>query len=277
MSSLQAPIPLHLSGVYRRHVGASMVRIWENVFDWEHLPWLHGSSFQSVDLEESGPWGWRIRLVNQPGDPAKPQILELRVDREAHRYTVTTLQGQGQGSEIRVQLSPRGAHDTDIEVSFFVPEARPERLAVIGARYIEVYTLLWDEDEAMMRERERALHASRTGSQQVRADPVRLGEEAAVRAALPVTVHYAGAPWRVVDLDGDLLAHATTCPHWLGPLDTAPARDGCITCPWHGYRFDVRTGASADGRALHLQKPPGVHVKNGAVWLGLPMDDAGTR
>lgn len=254
-----------------------MGRIWENVFDWEHLPWLHASSFHSVDLEESGPWGWRIRLVSQPSDKVAPQILALRVDRDAHRYVVTTLQGQGQGSEIRVQLTSRGAHETDIEVSFFVPEARPERLAVIGARYIEVYTLLWDEDEAMMRQRERALHASRTGRQPALADPVRLGEVVAVRAALPVTVHYAGAHWRVVDLDGDLVAHATVCPHWLGPLDTALIGDGCITCPWHGYKFDVRTGASADGRGLNLQTAPDVWVENGAVWLGIPTEGARAR
>jgi nitrite reductase/ring-hydroxylating ferredoxin subunit len=33
------------------------------------------------------------------------------------------------------------------------------------------------------------------------------------------------------------------CPHFGGPLDDAPVDDrGIVTCPWHGYRFDVRTG-----------------------------------
>jgi nitrite reductase/ring-hydroxylating ferredoxin subunit len=30
-------------------------------------------------------------------------------------------------------------------------------------------------------------------------------------------------------------------------------------CPWHGYRFDLRTGCSADGRALALS--PGLRVR----------------
>jgi len=270
-------MPLHLAGVYRRHVGASMARIWENVFDWEHLPWLHASTFHKADLIDSGEWGWRIRLVNQPGDPARAQVLELRIDRPGRRYVVTTLEGQGQGSEIRVQLTPHAEHETEVEVSFMVHEARPERLKAIGERYIDVYTLLWDEDEAMMRQRERVLRTARTRATQVPAESVSLGNESAVRATVPMTVHYAGAHWRIVDLDGDLHAHATTCPHWLGPLDAAPVRDGCITCPWHGYIFDVRTGASADGRTLHLLTPPNLRVQNGEVWLGRPDEDTKLR
>ena len=29
----------------------------------------------------------------------------------------------------------------------------------------------------------------------------------------------------------------------LGPLEEAAVEDGCVRCPWHGYRFDLRTGA----------------------------------
>jgi len=34
----------------RRTIGASLERVWENVFDWEHLPWLHRQDFASIDL-----------------------------------------------------------------------------------------------------------------------------------------------------------------------------------------------------------------------------------
>ncbi|TMP97098.1 MAG: hypothetical protein E6L09_13880 [Verrucomicrobia bacterium] len=30
---------------------ASLERIWENVRDWEHLPWLHRRSFLDIQLE----------------------------------------------------------------------------------------------------------------------------------------------------------------------------------------------------------------------------------
>ena len=55
--------------------------------------------------------------------------------------------------------------------------------------------------------------------------------------------------------------------HWLGPLEDAAVHDGCITCPWHGYRFDVRTGASADGRGLRLGAAPRVAIERGRVVL----------
>ena len=35
---------------YDRIVGASLERAWENVRDWEHLPWLHNRSFRSIEL-----------------------------------------------------------------------------------------------------------------------------------------------------------------------------------------------------------------------------------
>ena len=64
-----------------------------------------------------------------------------------------------------------------------------------------------------------------------------------------------------------LMAYAATCPHWLGPLDATPVVDGCVRCPWHGYRFDVRSGGSADGRGLRLATPPRVLIEEGQVEL----------
>ena len=69
-------------------------------------------------------------------------------------------------------------------------------------------------------------------------------------------VEVSGSRFRIIDVDGELVVHAATCPHWLGPLDTAPVVDGCVRCPWHDYAFDVRTGQSTDGRGLMLQTPP---------------------
>ncbi len=60
--------------------------------------------------------------------------------------------------------------------------------------------------------------------------------------------------------DVDLVVHSTTCPHRLGPLDGCEVVDGLITCPWHGYRFDVRTGESADGHKLRLAAAPRLAV-----------------
>lgn len=253
---------LNLAGTYRREVAASLARVWENVFDWEHLPSLHEATFHSVELQEAGDWGWRVRLLNQPGDLSKAQVLELRADRPGGVYVAATLSGPGTGTEIRTRLTRLADHRTGVAVEFHVAEDRPERLAAIGARYNDVYARLWDEDEAMMVHREQALRR-RTEP----AEPINLGPLAEVRAGLPRLVVFGGQRFRLVELDGALIVHAADCPHWLGPLDDAKVEDGCVRCPWHGYRFDLRTGESADGRGLRLAAPPRVTVQAGEVIL----------
>jgi nitrite reductase/ring-hydroxylating ferredoxin subunit len=90
---------------------------------------------------------------------------------------------------------------------------------------------------------------------------VSLGPSAELRRRLPLLFEYDGEPFRIVECDdGTLLAHATTCPHSLGPLDEVVPQNGILRCPWHGYRFDMRTGESVDGRAYRLAPAPRVAV-----------------
>jgi nitrite reductase (NADH) small subunit len=65
-------------------------------------------------------------------------------------------------------------------------------------------------------------------------------------------------------VDGD-------CPHRGGPLADGLVADACVTCPLHGWRFDLRTGAEAAGRAgLRAYE---VEERDGELYLRLP--DAG--
>ncbi len=263
---------LNLAGIYRREVEASLDRIWENVFDWQHLDHLHESSFAQCRLIAKGKWGWRARLTLAGGATESAQIIELRADRPGGRYTTTTLEGPGTGTEIRAILTPRAPHETGVVVEFHVPETRSDRLAAIGSAYVVAYTRLWDEDEAMMRTREQAL-ARRGG---VRSDlPVEMnfGTEVNVRARLPLLFELAGEPFRLVDVGGVLVAHATTCPHWLGPLGEAPVIDGRVRCPWHGYVFDIRSGKCTTGAGARLATAPVVRVLNGYVRATARDDD----
>ncbi len=256
---------LDCAGVYRRTVRAGLSRVWENVFDWEHLPALHEQDFHSVDLEDCGSWGWRVRLLNQPGVTSRQQIIEMRADKKAGGYRVETLNGPGTGSVVRTMLKRRSSRRTDVNVDFLVPRGS-RNLAAIGARYAELYARLWDQDEAMMMRRERVI-AARRRSRNTHPRPKTLGTIADVRDRLPRLVSFGGERFRLVELDGKLIAHAVTCPHWLGPLDQTTIVDGCIRCPWHGYRFDIRTGASADGRNLSLPRAPDVVTEAGRVCL----------
>ena len=68
--------------------------------------------------------------------------------------------------------------------------------------------------------------------------------------------------------EGEWIAHSAECAHQLGPLENAViAEDGSITCPWHGYRFCVKTGKNLDGKCASLATAPAVEEKDGLLYL----------
>jgi len=54
--SLRVAPALALTVTYNREIRAGIKRIWENVFDWEHLPILHETHFNAVELLDIGSW-----------------------------------------------------------------------------------------------------------------------------------------------------------------------------------------------------------------------------
>jgi len=257
--TLPASSALASVAIYRRELRVSVERIWENVLDWEHLPWLHSESFSRIECLHSGASGWRARVGLAPASQGQEILLELVLERPALRYVARTLEGPGSGTQIWTRLAPLAPERTDIEVEFLLPGIPAPHREALGRAYVRLYTLLWDQDEAMMTRREAELGA-RVRSERAVAGSLRLGPLAALRPQLPLSVQFGGRELRVVELDGELFAHATQCPHRLGPLADAPIVDGCLRCPWHGYRFDVRTGRSCDGRPLQLAAAPRVWI-----------------
>lgn len=202
-------------------MAASLARVWENVLDWEHLPWLHRGTFSSIRLERASRSGWRA-VVAVRGTP-EPLLIEVAIDRAAGCYHTCTIDGPGAGTDIVTRLTAASPARTIVDVAFNVPGVAPDGAAAVGAFYRALYATLWDEDEAMMVRRQAVLDGT----------------------LAPV--------WREVVVGGVTRRLLAVCPHLGGPLDEAPVEDGCIACPWHGYRFDLATGCSADGRALALR------------------------
>jgi nitrite reductase/ring-hydroxylating ferredoxin subunit len=240
--------------VYTRTIRASLDRIWENVLDWEHLPWLHRTSFVAVELIERNRDGFRVWLSMPPRENPRRALVETELHRDELHYWTRTLEGPGAGSSIRTSLSPAGEQGTDIRVEFFVPDLPAEKEEKARALYLRLYGQLWDEDEAMMQRRQEFL--DRAAAKAPAAGRTPLGPLAELRRRVPLVVGTNGRAVRLVEVDGEVVPHLTTCPHLGGPLETAEICEGIVTCPWHGYRFDVRSGQSADGRALRLPPPP---------------------
>ena len=55
------------------------------------------------------------------------------------------------------------------------------------------------------------------------------------------------------NLEGSFYAIDNTCPHRGGPLAEGSLQEGIVTCPWHGFRFDVKTGANPDGMPYQVR------------------------
>jgi len=54
------------------------------------------------------------------------------------------------------------------------------------------------------------------------------------------------------NVDGAVFATANTCPHRGGPLGEGDLDAGVITCPWHGFQYDVKSGKCLTNAALSI-------------------------
>jgi nitrite reductase/ring-hydroxylating ferredoxin subunit len=243
---------------YRRRVRATTASIWENVLDWEHLPWLHHTTFSDVRLLDARSTGWRA-AVSLTAAAGRRIEIETRLEPEARRYLTLSTDGSDRATAIWTHLRPVDGRHTDIEVHFLVPGVSEAAVNAVGDAYVRLYAQLWDEDEGMMVRRERLL-ARPAGRAAAGGASIDLGPLADVRARLPLELDLGGGSYRLVEVDGRIIAHATVCPHRLGPLGSAAIEDGCLRCPWHGYRFDLRTGRGRDRRDLRLDPAPEVRV-----------------
>ena len=86
--------------------------------------------------------------------------------------------------------------------------------------------------------------------------------------------------------DGEPFAVSNVCRHQFAKLGQGQIRDGCLECPWHRARYDVRTGEMVSGpkgrifgfppyaaaikgyanAVAKLGRHP-VELRDGAIWL----------
>ncbi|MFM8634296.1 MAG: Rieske 2Fe-2S domain-containing protein [Planctomycetia bacterium] len=83
----------------------------------------------------------------------------------------------------------------------------------------------------------------------------------------------------LVDVDGEMIAlfHVEgqfyaiddVCTHDGGPLADGELRDHKISCPRHGAKFDIRTGAALTMPAVRPTRAHEVKLEDGGVWVRL--------
>jgi len=84
---------------------------------------------------------------------------------------------------------------------------------------------------------------------------------------------------RIIDVDGlsvgvfhhrnAWIALHNSCLHRGGPVCTGELDDDTLTCPWHGYQYDVRTGQLLLDGESHLESYA-VDVRDGQVFVKIP-------
>jgi nitrite reductase (NADH) small subunit len=77
------------------------------------------------------------------------------------------------------------------------------------------------------------------------------------------------------NVDGEYYALDGVCPHQGGPLGKGRLTGVVVTCPWHGWQFDVRNGQSL--LSLSVRQPT-LPTKNegGVIQVALEANDTGT-
>ncbi|MDP7204971.1 MAG: Rieske 2Fe-2S domain-containing protein [Pirellulaceae bacterium] len=94
-----------------------------------------------------------------------------------------------------------------------------------------------------------------------------------VKECTPGSIHELVIAGRVVALscvDGEYHAMDGICPHQGGPLGKGQL-DGCIvTCPWHGWQYDVTTGRHETTPLCHTTFQ--VRVEDNNILVFLPHD-----
>jgi nitrite reductase/ring-hydroxylating ferredoxin subunit len=87
----------------------------------------------------------------------------------------------------------------------------------------------------------------------------------------PGTVKGVGR-YAVGNADGELFAVTRRCRHLLADLaDGSIDNDGCLTCPWHGAKYDVTNGHMTQGPQGVFARIPGLGFAMKMYTLVLPL------
>lgn len=93
-------------------------------------------------------------------------------------------------------------------------------------------------------------------------DDVPLGEGREFTVADRVVAVFHVEEEEFVALDG-------ICPHAGGPLGEGRLAGGIVTCPWHGWQFDVRTGQHCLSSQIRQPGFP-TRIEGGTLYVELP-------
>ena len=84
------------------------------------------------------------------------------------------------------------------------------------------------------------------------ANPTKVAETSDIEPGQGKVVEAEGKALALFNCDGRFYAIDNTCIHRGGPLGEGELAGTVVTCPWHGWQWDVTTGANAMNPAMRV-------------------------
>ena len=105
---------------------------------------------------------------------------------------------------------------------------------------------------------------------------VRVADLDRLQPSRPIAVKVAGKQIALFLHEGEIFACNNRCPHEGYPLVEGELGAGCVlTCHWHNWKFDLRSGTTIYGGDSLRVYP--VKVEQGAIWVDVSDEPAGKR
>lgn len=72
----------------------------------------------------------------------------------------------------------------------------------------------------------------------------------------------------VVNDNGTIYGIQSECAHMRASLAQGGVKDGVLTCNWHGWQYDLKTGECLTNPGFKLKQYP-VEIEDGTIYLRL--------
>ena len=83
-----------------------------------------------------------------------------------------------------------------------------------------------------------------------------------------IVVQVKGTRVALFNCDGVYYAIRNSCPHMGGELGEGLLQGDVVTCPWHGWRFSVKTGKNPEADVVGVRTFE-VRVEGDEIFIGV--------
>jgi len=88
------------------------------------------------------------------------------------------------------------------------------------------------------------------------AEFLRIAGTTDIKSGSGATVEAAGKSLAVFNVEGSYYAVDNECVHRGGPLGEGELEGNIVTCPWHGWSYDVTTGKCVNNPSACVKSYP---------------------